>query len=60
MMKMGMTGGFEACLMALEVPSGQRPTHTGAYEPVLESGPDVDTYPGLLSSTVGEHAEQIV
>ena len=44
--------------MALEVPSGQRSTHTGASEPVLESGPDVDPYPGLLSPAVGEHAEQ--
>src|SRR5438034_2554661 len=42
------------------LPSGQRPTHTGACEPVLESGPDVDTYPGLLPPTVGEHAEQNV
>jgi hypothetical protein len=46
--------------MALEAPPGQRPKHTGVFEPVAESGPDVDTYPGLLSPTVGEHAEQSV
>ena len=42
------------------LPSGPRPTHTGACEPVLESGPDVDTYPGLLLPAVGKHAEQTV
>lgn len=41
-------------------PAGWRPTHIGALEPVLESGPDVDTYPGLLPPTVGEHVEQSV
>jgi transposase len=28
------------------------------FEPVLESGPDADPYPGLLPPVVGEHAEQ--
>ena len=41
-------------------PPGRRPTHTGALEPVLESGPDADTYPELLPPMVGEHVEQSV
>lgn len=32
----------------------------GAFKPVAESDPDADTYPELLSPTVGEHVEQSV
>jgi len=40
--------------------SEQRPGDIGAFEPVTQSGPDVDPYPGLLPPTVGEHVEQSV
>ena len=60
MMKIARRDPCDWCLIALEAPSGQRPTHTGATEPVLESGPDVDTYPGLWLPAVGKHAEQRV
>ena len=37
---------------------GRRPCLTGAFEPVSESGPDVDSYPELSPPAVGEHVEQ--
>lgn len=33
--------------MVREARGGMRPTHNGVSQPVLESGPDVDTDPGL-------------
>src|SRR5262249_19162336 len=58
MMKMGRDKGLRSVSHG---GSGRRVGgRTGACEPVLQSGPDVDTNPGLLPPTVGEHAEQIV
>jgi hypothetical protein len=53
MMKMGMTVVYALYYIALEAPPGQRPNYTGACEPVAKSGPDLDTYPRLLSQRLG-------
>jgi len=52
--------GRERVSWRIRPPSGRRPCLTGACKPVSESGPDVDTYPGLSPPAVGEHVEQTV
>jgi len=52
--------GLSWCLMIGRRPPGRRPNRIGALEPVLKSGPDVDTYAELLPPMVGEHVEQSV
>ncbi len=46
--------------MAHEASLGRRPIHSDVCELVKQSGPDVDTNPGLLPPVAGEHAEQNV
>jgi hypothetical protein len=49
-----------SCLLREESAAGSEAGQHWSCEPVLKSGPDVDTYPELLPPMVGEHVEQIV
>ena len=60
MMKIAWTREWGGVFDSAEVAVGSEAVQQWCFKPAGQSGPDVDTNPGLLPPAVGEHAEQNV